>query len=160
MVDSRTSQVPTRGALSLTGLEHMSDTEKASRIKEVADDIIASIIYVAKQSEAGNLTSSHMAPIHYIIDQICGIVEGQTQRLIRELEKQDRIIEKMKRQHRRDIEELMRCAKTQFSQMRETTSKLEQTVERLMDKELGTVATGVESVQVDALGDNIHPNQC
>ncbi|KAG5206109.1 Peroxidase [Trichophyton interdigitale] len=106
------------GALSLTGLESMSAAEKTARIIAVANDMAASIIYIAKQAEAGNLTNSQISPIYNFIDSILGLERSQTKSLMRELDKQGSRIALMEKQHSRDIEELTKCAMETITQMK------------------------------------------
>ncbi|EZF09727.1 hypothetical protein H100_08937 [Trichophyton rubrum MR850] len=106
------------GALSLTGLESMSAAEKTARIIAVANDMAASIIYIAKQAEAGNLTNSQIIPIYNFIDSILGLERSQTKSLMRELDKQGSRIALMEKQHSRDIEELTKCAMETITQMK------------------------------------------
>ncbi|EFR00489.1 hypothetical protein MGYG_03491 [Nannizzia gypsea CBS 118893] len=111
------------GALSLTGLESMSPAEQTARILAVANDMAASIIYIAKQAEAGNLTNSQTIPIYNFIDSILGLERSQKKSLMRELEMQGSQIALMEKQHRRDIEELTKCAIETITQM---NAKIEQ----------------------------------
>ncbi|KAF3482586.1 uncharacterized protein GIQ15_05345 [Arthroderma uncinatum] len=117
------------GALSLTGLENMSSAEKTARILAVANDMAASIIYIAKQAEAGNLTNSQTVPIYNFIDSILGLERSQTRGLMAELEKQDSRIAFMEKQHQKDIEELTRCALEAISQMKARADQLEKAKE-------------------------------
>ncbi|KKZ68219.1 hypothetical protein EMCG_06110 [[Emmonsia] crescens] len=84
-------------ALSLTGLETFSPPEKARRIAAVANDITASIIYIAKQAAAENLSAEQIAPIYELIDKVNVVGKRHNRRLEKELEEQDRQIEKMRR---------------------------------------------------------------
>ncbi|EZF30693.1 hypothetical protein H109_07148 [Trichophyton interdigitale MR816] len=120
------------GALSLTGLESMSAAEKTARIIAVANDMAASIIYIAKQAEAGNLTNSQISPIYNFIDSILGLERSQTKSLMRELDKQGSRIALMEKQHSRDIEELTKCAMETITQMKllPPTQKAEEEVSR------------------------------
>ncbi|OAL75658.1 hypothetical protein A7D00_1258 [Trichophyton violaceum] len=113
------------GALSLTGLESMSAAEKTARIIAVANDMAASIIYIAKQAEAGNLTNSQIIPIYNFIDSILGLERSQTKSLMRELDKQGSRIALMEKQHSRDIEELTKCAMETITQMKVRIAQLE-----------------------------------
>ena len=131
MFDKYHVRASTVGALSLAGIESMSDTEKTARITAVANDITASIIYIAKQSEAGNLTARHTTPIYDMLDKICGTEKRQKRRLLRELEKQDAQIAEMERQHRQDIHELTDCANIAISQLKARTDKLDEEVQKL-----------------------------
>ncbi|EFE39699.1 bifunctional catalase-peroxidase Cat2 [Trichophyton verrucosum HKI 0517] len=113
------------GALSLTGLESMSAAEKTARIMAVANDMAASIIYIAKQAEAGNLTNRQIIPIYNFIDSILGLERSQTKSLMRELDKQGSRIALMEKQHSRDIEELTKCAMETITQMKVRIAQLE-----------------------------------
>ncbi|DAA74743.1 TPA_exp: hypothetical protein A8136_3059 [Trichophyton benhamiae CBS 112371] len=113
------------GALSLTGLESMSAAEKTARIMAVANDMAASIIYIAKQAEAGNLTNRQIIPIYNFIDSILGLERSQTKSLMRELDKQGSQIALMEKQHSRDIEELTKCAMETITQMKVRIAQLE-----------------------------------
>ncbi|KAM5439926.1 hypothetical protein McanMca71_005072 [Microsporum canis] len=115
------------GALSLTGLETMTSAEKTARILAVANDMAASIIYIAKQAEAGNLTNSQTIPIYNFIDSILALERGQKKSLMSELEQQDSRIALMEKQHRKDIEELTRCAMETVSRMKARIEQLEKT---------------------------------
>ncbi|PGG98495.1 hypothetical protein AJ80_09526 [Polytolypa hystricis UAMH7299] len=119
------------GALSLTGLEYMSDEEKAARISSVANDMTASIIYIAKQAEAGNVTEKHTAPIYDFIDRVCGTEKRQKKSLLRELERQDEQIAQAVKRHQEDIRELMACASTAILRLKARADKLEAELERL-----------------------------
>lgn len=116
---------PTGRALSLTGLENMTNEEKFTRITAVANDMAASIVYIAKQAESGNLTTQHTTPIYNLIENMLGAERSQKRSLIRELEKQDARISSMERQHRRDIQELMACANSALAQLKARADQLE-----------------------------------
>ncbi|KAK2882439.1 hypothetical protein FQN49_000361 [Arthroderma sp. PD_2] len=119
------------GAMSLTGLENMSSSEKTARIIAVANDMAASIIYIAKQAEAGNLTNNQTVPIYNFIDSILGLERSQRNNLMGELERQDSRIALMEKQHQRDIEELTRCALEAVSQMKAKVEQLEKTAKEV-----------------------------
>ncbi|PGG97169.1 hypothetical protein AJ79_09306 [Helicocarpus griseus UAMH5409] len=84
-------------ALSLTGLETLSPSQKTQRIAAVANDMMTSIIYIAKQAGAGNLTAKQIAPIHDLIDKVNMVGREHNRQLEMELEEQDRLIEEMRR---------------------------------------------------------------
>ncbi|PGG98834.1 hypothetical protein GX51_06569 [Blastomyces parvus] len=95
-------------ALSLTGIETLSPSEKTRHIAAVANDLAASIIYIAKQAAAENLSTEQIAPICDLIDTVNEVGRRHTKRLEKELEEQDKQIEEMKRMLRerdRQIEE-------------------------------------------------------
>ncbi|EEQ87303.2 hypothetical protein RJZ56_005190 [Blastomyces dermatitidis] len=95
-------------ALSLTGIETFSPSEKTRRIAAVANDLTASIIYIAKQAAAENLSIEQIAPIYDLIDKVNVVGRRHTKRLERELEEQDKQIEEMKKmlgERDRQIEE-------------------------------------------------------
>ena len=118
--------IPHSGSvLSLTGLEKMTNEEKTRRITAIADNITASIIYIARQAEAGNLAFHHTTPIHNLIESIIGTERSQKRSLLRELEKQDLQISQMERQHRRDIEELVACANSALKELKARADLLE-----------------------------------
>lgn len=121
-----THHIPHLGSvLSLTGLEKMSNEEKTVRISAVADNITASIIYIARQAEAGNLAFHHTTPIHDLIESIIGVERSQKRSLLRELEKQDLQMSQMEKRHRRDIEELVACANSALKELKAKADLLE-----------------------------------
>ncbi|KAL1957558.1 hypothetical protein VTO42DRAFT_5785 [Malbranchea cinnamomea] len=101
---------PAGGVLTLTGLEHMCDAEKNTRIKAVVNDMAASIIYIAKQAEAGNLTADQTTPLYNLLADIATSERDESSKLRRELRVCKRRLAERKRQHKRDIEALMQAA--------------------------------------------------
>ncbi|KAK2734546.1 hypothetical protein FQN57_001651 [Myotisia sp. PD_48] len=119
------------GALSLSGLTTMEPQEKSARIIAITNDMVASIVFIAKQAEAGNLTASQIAPIYNFIDCMLGVERNQKKGLIKELEQQDDRMALMERQHLSDIEQLMECAKGAISHMKKKVHILEEKLKRV-----------------------------
>lgn len=113
------------GVLSLTRLEHMSEEQKTARVKAVANDMAASIIYIAKQAEAGNLTAEQTTPLYNLFADITTTERAERERMTRSLEKTESRIERMKCQHRRDIDELMRAAASELKMLKKDMRRIE-----------------------------------
>jgi peroxiredoxin len=115
----------TGGVLSLTGLEEMSEYEKTAAIKALATDMAASIIYVARQAEAGNLTADQTTPIFNLISDITSTERTEREDMMRDLAASGRRLARLKRQHRRDIHELMGAATVELKELRRKLRELE-----------------------------------
>jgi hypothetical protein len=61
---------PGSSALRLSNIEQLSSEKKTELIRSVADDITAVFVYIARQSEAGNLTTTNTEPINDVISII------------------------------------------------------------------------------------------
>ncbi|KAK2792132.1 hypothetical protein FQN52_003900 [Onygenales sp. PD_12] len=141
-----TKGYPTTGALSLTGLETLSDEAKTEKIAAVVNDITASIIYIAKQGEAGNLTTDQVAPIYNLVgkmnltanrhnksllkelEQQDIELEGQGQqieRMAEELEKRDRHLEEVEGQHRSEMQKLKARTNATIGELKGRAERLE-----------------------------------
>ena len=116
-VRNRCYREPT-GALSLTGIENMSESEKTERIKAVTNDMAASIIYVAKHAEAGNVTADQIKPLYDIFADISRRERTEREKLMCSLEEMESQVEDMKRQHRRDIDELIKAAAAELKKLK------------------------------------------
>ena len=134
----------TAGCLSLTGLEKMSDDEKTARITAVADDITASIIYIAKQAEAGNLTARNTSPIYDLIDNMSLTEKRHKRRLERELERQDNQMVQMRKRHRENLYEVMTCANIAISRLKARADRLDSELARVRGKRLAEEMLNVE----------------
>jgi peroxiredoxin len=128
----------------------MSDDEKTSRITTVADDIAASIIYIAKQAEAGNLTAQNTSPIYDLIDSISLTEKKHRRRLERELERQDHKMAEMGQRHRESLYEVMTCANIAVSQLKARADRLDAELARLRGKRVAAGmldAGGIEKME-------------
>ncbi|EEH41215.1 hypothetical protein PAAG_03501 [Paracoccidioides lutzii Pb01] len=130
------------GALSLTGLDEFSPQEKAQRVAAVANDITASIIYVAKHAEAGNLTSEQLKPIHNLIDMVNVVGREHNRRLERELAEQDRQVEEMRKKleeqsrqigERRHVCRAMRKMDVVIGELKASVEVLETEIKKMQD---------------------------
>ncbi|KAK2809724.1 hypothetical protein FQN50_003569 [Emmonsiellopsis sp. PD_5] len=141
-----TKGYPTTGALSLTGLETLSNEAKTEKIAAVVNDITASIIYIAKQGEAGNLTTDQVAPIYNLVGKMNLTANRHNKRLQKELEQQDtqlegqeeqiermaaeieegnRHLEEVKSQHRNEIQKLMACTNVAIGELKGRADRLD-----------------------------------
>ncbi|OJD21555.1 hypothetical protein ACJ73_07102 [Blastomyces percursus] len=90
--------------------QHLHKQRTRQRQKAaVANDLAASIIYIAKHAAAENLSTEQIAPIYDLIDRVNVVGGRHTKRLERELEEQDKQIEEMEKmlgEQDRQIEEI------------------------------------------------------
>ncbi|EDN05003.1 hypothetical protein I7I51_02742 [Histoplasma capsulatum] len=134
-------------ALSLTGLEMLSPEEKSRRIAAVANDIAASIIYIAKQAAVGNVSTEQITPIYNLIDKVNMVGRRHIKRLERELEEQDQQIEEMRGMlgervvkqieeiEGRHLEEMRRVTEGADSVVRELRASVERLESKLRELE-------------------------
>ncbi|KAG5302302.1 hypothetical protein I7I48_02604 [Histoplasma ohiense] len=128
-------------ALSLTGLEMLSPEEKSRRIAAVANDIAASIIYIAKQAAVGNVSTEQITPIYNLIDKVNMVGRRHIKRLERELEEQDQQIEEMRGMLGERVKRIEEIEGRHLEEMRRVTEgadsvvrELRASVERLESK--------------------------
>jgi peroxiredoxin len=131
---SRHDRPPAGGVLSLTGLEEMSECEKTAAVKALATDMAASIIYVARQAEAGNLTADQTTPIYNLISNITLTERTEREDMLRDLAESERRLARLKRQHRRIIHELMQAATIELKELKRRLRELEAGTSRARPK--------------------------
>ncbi|KAL2009662.1 hypothetical protein VTN00DRAFT_5469 [Thermoascus crustaceus] len=77
-------------AMRLTDIDTLSSALKTDLLRSIATDISATFIYIAKQAEAGNLSTIHTAPINSIIRIIKDTEVAQRRALERKVRRYER----------------------------------------------------------------------
>ncbi|EER28907.1 hypothetical protein CPC735_036130 [Coccidioides posadasii C735 delta SOWgp] len=130
-----TQQSPqTRGALSLTGIENVSSSEKSARIAALVSDIYASIIFISRHVKAGTLSNHHCKPLYELVSNILIVERKEKRKILRELKRQDSRIERTARRHQRDIKKLLELAKSGIVHLRRKAERLQMELDELKGK--------------------------
>ncbi|KAL1966190.1 hypothetical protein VTN77DRAFT_4742 [Rasamsonia byssochlamydoides] len=87
-------------ALRLSDIEQLPSDQRTELIQSVANDITAVFIYIARQAEAGNLTTANTAPINDVIGVIRGTEVKHRQKLEEKLGRLQRDAQRCKRERR------------------------------------------------------------
>ncbi|EEP78168.1 predicted protein [Uncinocarpus reesii 1704] len=146
---------PTGGAISLTGLENLSSSEKSARIAAVVSDIYASIIFISRHVKAGTLTKHHCKPLYNFMDNIITTERKQKRKVVRELRRQDGRMERMASRHQRDVEKLLGLARSAIMHLRRSMERLQMELDELKGKrriDLGDIEKRLPVKMADETG--------
>ncbi|KAI9932636.1 hypothetical protein MW887_008884 [Aspergillus wentii] len=95
----------------LRNIETLSSSSKTALLKSIANDISAVFIYISKQSEAGNLSTKHTAPIDNVIRLIKGTEVSQRRMLERRVLRYERQASRLRAERRWIRGEFMKVVK-------------------------------------------------
>lgn len=87
-------------ALRLSNIEQLSPDQKTELVRSVANDITAVFIYIARQAEAGNLTTANTEPINDVISVIRDTEVKHRQKLEDKLARYERAAQRRRRERR------------------------------------------------------------
>ncbi|KAL1981998.1 hypothetical protein VTN96DRAFT_1964 [Rasamsonia emersonii] len=87
-------------ALRLSNIERLSPDQKTELVRSVANDITAVFIYIARQAEAGNLTTANTEPINDVISVIRDTEVKHRQKLEDKLARYERAAQRRRRERR------------------------------------------------------------
>lgn len=100
-------------AMRLTNIDTLSSALKTDLLHSIATDISATFIYIAKQAEAGNLSTVHTAPINSIIRVIRDTEVAQRralERKVRRYERQARRLREKRKMVKSELGQVVRKA--------------------------------------------------
>ncbi|EYE97136.1 uncharacterized protein EURHEDRAFT_451309 [Aspergillus ruber CBS 135680] len=92
----RKSLSPGSCTLRLTNLTTLPASQKTALISSIANDIKATFIYIAKQSEAGNLDPHNTAPLDDVVATIRDTAVSERRILEKKLEKAERRVKRLR----------------------------------------------------------------
>ncbi|KAL1877806.1 hypothetical protein Plec18167_004775 [Paecilomyces lecythidis] len=98
-------------AMRLTNIDTLPSRSKTSLINSIATDISATFIYIAKQAEAGNLSTIHTGPINDVIGIIKDTEVAHREALERKLARYKRVERRLRRERKWMRRELMGLTK-------------------------------------------------
>ncbi|GAD99342.1 conserved hypothetical protein [Paecilomyces variotii No. 5] len=98
-------------AMRLTNIDTLPSRSKTSLINSIATDISATFIYIAKQAEAGNLSTIHTGPINDIIGTIKDTEVAHREALERKLARYKKTERRLRRERKWMRRELMGLTK-------------------------------------------------
>lgn len=87
---------PLTTALTLTPLQSLPPSQKTALLASIANDIKSTLIYIAKQSEAGNLDTTHTAPLNDLVATIKNTAVRERRVLERRLERAERRVRRLR----------------------------------------------------------------
>ncbi|OJJ82652.1 uncharacterized protein ASPGLDRAFT_1494480 [Aspergillus glaucus CBS 516.65] len=137
--------------LRLTNITTLPPSQKAALISSIANDIKATFIYIAKQSEAGNLGPHNTAPLDDVVATIRDTAVSERRMLEKKLEKTERRVRMLKREQKwmqKEFGEVMKRVEMVSGKWKEKIERLRGRVEGLQRE----LASGRKGEMVERKG--------
>lgn len=140
--------------LRLTNIASLPSSQKTALISSIANDMKATFIYIAKQSEVGNLDSHNTAPLDNVVAIIRDTAVSERRLVEKRLEKAERRVRNLKREQKWMQEEVGKIVKSVDVVSRKWKEKVERLRGRVegLQRELvsgreGTVEQREETIE-------------
>lgn len=134
--------------LRLTNITTLPSLQKTALISSIANDIKATFIYIAKQSEAGNLNPHNTAPLDDVVATIRDTAVSERRMLEKKLEKAERRVRRLRKEQKwmqKEFGEVVKRAEVVSGKWKEKVERLRGRVEGLQRD----LASGRKDVIVD-----------
>lgn len=142
--------------LRLTHITSLPSSQKTALISSIANDMKATFIYIAKQSEAGNLDSQNTAPLDNVVATIRDTAVSERRMLEKKLEKAERRVRKLKREQKwmhNEVVEVLKRVEVVSGKWKEKVERLRGKVEGLQ-RELVSGREGVVEQMEETMEQN------
>lgn len=134
--------------LRLTNITTLPPSQRTALITSIANDIKATFIYIAKQSEAGNLDPHNTVPLDEVVATIRDTAVSERRMLEKKLEKAKRRVRKLRREQKwvqKEFGEVVKRVEVVSGKWKEKVERLQGRMEGLQRE----VASGRTNIIAD-----------